>query len=103
MTMTKEAKEQVDALTKRYQERLLKRVEEGKDLPGDGTRRGRMPTGLKEENYDVYAALRGQLREMNNLRRQSLLKLQDIKEQMAALCGKTKKVKKVAKKKKATK
>jgi hypothetical protein len=102
--MKKEDKEKVDALTVRYQARLEKRVAEGLGLPGDGGRQGRLPVGITEENREAYVALRDQLRQLKDLRKNSVVKLREIIDGMEALKGAKAKPRKKAgaKKKKAS-
>jgi hypothetical protein len=95
----KEKQEKVNALVARYQERLEKRVASGKDLPEPGNRRGRLPTGVAEKDMERYVALREQLGQLKDLRRNSVDKLREIKKQMDDLRGGSKPTKKKAAKK----
>jgi len=94
MAKDKEEKlEKINALVARYQARLEKRVEDGKELPGAVGGHGRMPKGVSEENAEAYVALRDQLKQLKELRRNSVAKLREITEQMDALKGGKKKSK----------
>jgi len=45
-----ETQERINALAAAYHKRMLKRVAEGKELPGTGMGRGRLPAGITEED-----------------------------------------------------
>jgi len=96
MGITKEQQAEIDAMTEKYMGRLKERAAEGKPLKT--IRAGRSPSGVSEENMEEYVALRDQLNNLKKLRRDSAVKLGELKEQMEALRSSKKAKKKVAKK-----
>ncbi|MCJ7760702.1 hypothetical protein MUP59_06115 [Candidatus Bathyarchaeota archaeon] len=92
-----ETQARIEALAVAYQKRMLKRVAEGKELPGAGTGRGRLPAGIAEADVEEYIALRNQVKEIRELRRNARAKLTELLEQMDGMKGATVK-KKVSKK-----
>jgi hypothetical protein len=94
-----ETQERINALAAAYHKRMLKRVAEGKELPGTGMGRGRLPAGITEEDAEKYVELRNQVKQIRELRRNAREKLTALLEEMDGMKGATKpKAKKKAKK-----